>query len=585
MNIYIRKINLLLVPFILILVGFCSIYTFLHWLLLIKFHFFSIDEMIVNFGLPFALPIIPIWIWLRPKLGQLNIKDKYGDKSSFGYCMIACILIFFPTLIAQEYLDTATGKLTIIQNISEINQHEITKYYSIKNFKIDKDNIGIQNQFEVTGKYNSNFDMTIYVVCPFLSIINQEKFIPKGNNSLIVVDGYPCLNTADINVFKPTDMTSISILKDSIASSIYGVPGKNGAILIELNAKSKNKYKEFYKSKSDTIKAWLGLHYCKSISNKLSELEKEAEFKKFALESQNEFDNTNLGNFIYLERIANSSNLDNYKKAINNLNLNSIKSDTVLTAINEPYEARNGKKLLWLISISILVILIWLIMILIPKFDTSYNTSNNIPTQKKDGLEEFLEFMKPKEGFFFTPILLMMNVLIFIILVCCGFGIISFKSEDLLKFGANFRPLVIEGQYWRLLTNTFLHGGIMHLFVNMYSLILVGLFLEPILGKTRFLLVYLISGILASCASIYWYDATVSVGASGAIFGLYGAFLVLIIAKVIPKEIGNVFFSSIIIFIGYNLLIGFTASSGIDNAAHIGGLLSGMLLSFILLFT
>ena len=176
MNIYIRKINLLLVPFILILVGFCSIYTFLHWLLLIKFHFFSIDEMIVNFGLPFALPIIPIWIWLRPKLGQLNIKDKYGDKSSFGYCMIACILIFFPTLIAQEYLDTATGKLTIIQNISEINQHEITKYYSIKNFKIDKDNIGIQNQFEVTGKYNSNFDMTIYVVCPFLSIINQEKF-------------------------------------------------------------------------------------------------------------------------------------------------------------------------------------------------------------------------------------------------------------------------------------------------------------------------------------------------------------------------------------------------------------------------
>jgi len=120
----------------------------------------------------------------------------------------------------------------------------------------------------------------------------------------------------------------------------------------------------------------------------------------------------------------------------------------------------------------------------------------------------------------------------------------------------------------------------MHVLSNMYGLLFVGIFLEPILGKTKFLATYLLTGLLASIASIWWYDATISVGASGAIFGLYGLFLAFMLTKVFPKEFGKTFLLSTVIFVGYNLLMGLVG--GIDNAAHVGGLLSGFVVGLIL---
>ena len=199
--------------------------------------------------------------------------------------------------------------------------------------------------------------------------------------------------------------------------------------------------------------------------------------------------------------------------------------------------------------------------------------------QKDTDLKEFWNSYKPQEGFFITPILIYINIAVFIVMVFVGMGFFSFNGEELVKWGANFRPLTTDGQWWRLLTNTFLHGGLMHLFANMVGFIFVGLFLEPLLGKGRFLIIYLVTGILASCGSIWWYEATVSVGASGAIFGLYGVFLSLLLTKVFPPDFSKVFLISILFFIGFNLLMGLTG--GIDNAAHISGLLSGFIIGLI----
>ena len=165
-------------------------------------------------------------------------------------------------------------------------------------------------------------------------------------------------------------------------------------------------------------------------------------------------------------------------------------------------------------------------------------------------------------------------------MVFAGLGFISFKAQDLLTWGANYRPSTTNGEWWRLLKSTFLHGGLMHLIANMYGLLFVGIFLEPLLGRTKYLTAYLLTGILASCVSLWWYDATISVGASGAIFGLYGLFLALLLTKIFPPDFGKAFLASTLIFIGYNLLMGLTG--GIDNAAHIGGLLSGFVVGLIL---
>ncbi len=125
----------------------------------------------------------------------------------------------------------------------------------------------------------------------------------------------------------------------------------------------------------------------------------------------------------------------------------------------------------------------------------------------------------------------------------------------------------------------FLHGGIMHLFLNIYGLVIAALFVEPIFGRTKYFMLYFISGICGSLASIYWYENTISVGASGAIFGLYGAILGLLLTNAF--EGGK---KGILLFIGpyvgINLLFGLTG--GIDNAAHIGGLISGAIFGIIL---
>jgi membrane associated rhomboid family serine protease len=165
-------------------------------------------------------------------------------------------------------------------------------------------------------------------------------------------------------------------------------------------------------------------------------------------------------------------------------------------------------------------------------------------------------------------------------MVIAGLGLVSFKGIDLLHWGANYRPSIANGQWWRLLTSIFLHGGLMHLAANMLGLLFVGIFLEPLLGKTKYAAIYVGTGIIASATSIWWYTATISVGASGAIFGLYGLFLALMLLKVFPKDFSKIFLVSTSVFVGYNLLMGF--AGGIDNAAHMGGLISGFIIGLFL---
>ena len=111
--------------------------------------------------------------------------------------------------------------------------------------------------------------------------------------------------------------------------------------------------------------------------------------------------------------------------------------------------------------------------------------------------------------------------------------------------------------------------------MNTDALFFAGLFLESLLGKWRLLLLYIVTGIAASIASIVWYDATISVGASGAIFGLYGYFIAAILKESFPYKIDKGFLYSLLAYIGINLVLGLVGSGGIDNAAHIGGLMCG----------
>ena len=126
----------------------------------------------------------------------------------------------------------------------------------------------------------------------------------------------------------------------------------------------------------------------------------------------------------------------------------------------------------------------------------------------------------PRREFFATPLLIDISVVVFVLMVVSGVHFMEPTGEDLVAWGGNWRGATLAGEWWRLLTCCFVHIGIVHLLFNMYALLMVGIHLEPLLGRSRVLGLYVITGVFASVASLWWHDNTVSAGASGAIFGL-----------------------------------------------------------------
>ncbi|WP_374950709.1 rhomboid family intramembrane serine protease [Mucilaginibacter sp.] len=196
-------------------------------------------------------------------------------------------------------------------------------------------------------------------------------------------------------------------------------------------------------------------------------------------------------------------------------------------------------------------------------------------TQK---IKNFLGFFIPVKGFYVTPIILDINLLLFVLMVISGVNFIQPDNQSLISWGANFRPVTLNGQWWRVLFSCFLHIGIIHLLLNMYALLYIGILLEPYLGTKRFITAYLLTGIISGTTSLTWHDLTISAGASGAIFGMYGVFLAMLTTNVIEKSARKPLLISISIFVIFNLLNGL--KSGIDNAAHIGGLISGVIIGY-----
>jgi len=213
------------------------------------------------------------------------------------------------------------------------------------------------------------------------------------------------------------------------------------------------------------------------------------------------------------------------------------------------------------------------------EFNRPLTEEEKVYLEEEKKRNSFWSFFIPRKGFMATPILIDLNILVFIIMIASGVGIMSPSTLSLLKWGADFGPLTLTGDWWRAVTCNFIHIGAFHLLMNMYAFMYVGLLLEELIGSRRMFMSYLLTGLCSATFSLYMHGETISAGASGAIFGLYGIFLAFLFFHRIAKEQRKALLTSILIFVGYNLVYGMKA--GIDNAAHIGGLLSGFLLGII----
>lgn len=180
-----------------------------------------------------------------------------------------------------------------------------------------------------------------------------------------------------------------------------------------------------------------------------------------------------------------------------------------------------------------------------------------------------------------TVILILINVLVFLVSDLTGY---SQDVMHMLDLGAAYTPLITEGgEVYRLFTSMFLHFGIAHLLNNMLVLFVLGSRLERAAGKIRFLVIYLLGGVAGNVISLLLEldrgDYSVSAGASGAVFAVMGAMIYIVVRN--RGWLEDLSWRQIVVMALFSLYFGF-ASSGVDNAAHVGGLISGCILAVIL---
>lgn len=198
---------------------------------------------------------------------------------------------------------------------------------------------------------------------------------------------------------------------------------------------------------------------------------------------------------------------------------------------------------------------------------------------------------RAESTFSLTQIFFGINVAVFLGMVIGNGGnpLQDFPGMELVRWEANFGALTISGEWWRLLTCVFVHGGLLHIAFNMWCLWDLGALCESLYGRWTFGVLYIICGLGASLASIVWNVQVLSVGASGAIFGLAGALIAAFKLGEfsVPRSALSGTLRSLFIFVAFNLAWGLLpnlfGSDGVtDNAAHVGGLLTGLLLGALI---
>jgi len=182
-----------------------------------------------------------------------------------------------------------------------------------------------------------------------------------------------------------------------------------------------------------------------------------------------------------------------------------------------------------------------------------------------------------------TPAIVMLNVGVFAAMAISSGTVSGFDNFQLSAWGGNFGTATIGGEWWRLLSSMFLHWNWLHLLANMWVLWSVGRLTERLFGNLLYFSIYLLTGVLAGFASILWNPAQLTVGASGAIFGILGAFVSYMLNRGtrVPVAIVRSYWLPTALFIAFSIVGGMIQPT-IDNAAHVGGLLSGLALGWIL---
>jgi membrane associated rhomboid family serine protease len=321
-----------------------------------------------------------------------------------------------------------------------------------------------------------------------------------------------------------------------------------------------------------STEVWLGFKFRDTVSNRIDEAARKAKILAFARRTDESLAAQDFARYSYFERAGNNADHRALQRVLSRNGAPG--TAVVLWPRATPFAGRGEEWLLWALGAAGVLWLAWLIAILIPPLRKPDDMPASAQPQSGPAFRNVLMPTRQDYGF---ALLIDANLLVYLAMVVAGLGVMSFATEDLADWGAVSRPLLHGPGLLRLISYQFVHGGLLHIANNMIGFLVGAMYLAPVARNARLILLYLLCGVGGGLASA-WHSVSVTVGASGSIFGLYTILLVLYALKD-PRirQLGREVWSTAAIFVGLNLVFGFVSPST-DNAAHLGGTLTGLVL-------
>jgi membrane associated rhomboid family serine protease len=501
-------------------------YSALNWFVLSRTEI--LDEDVVDYWLPLLVAAGLELAFILPRVSRLSLGKK---NMPFWFNCAAFALLAAPTLLGQTYIRANAGEMTHVRTADMIGKAAATRFYSADTMCLDARDAGAKAEIRASGSQNQSLDFTIYAVVP-VCVPASTTYTPPA-----------------LQVLPP---------------SAQGSKGSfNGLSSLPPPQKSP---------------VWLGIKFQKSVDNSLSVADKQKAYEKFAKDSEQALDTLNPAKYRYLERSGRNTDRRDYEKALASAGVISPDSYTLLIPHTEPFEKRAGDWLTMTLIALVSGLAVWLAMVMaVPLDDDKMQAAQR-------GADEVsaLSFIIPTRKSYGLAVLIDLNVIVFLAMVIAGLGFISFDSDDLIAWGGNYGPALQHGEIYRLISSQFIHGGIMHLANNMYGLLIAGIVLSQALPNWKLILCYLITGLGGSITAALLHPDTVSIGASGAILGLWGVLVTLALLKDGRlAEQKNFILRNGAVFVVLTMVIG-SFTPGIDNAAHAGGFATGVLVGGVI---
>jgi len=325
---------------------------------------------------------------------------------------------------------------------------------------------------------------------------------------------------------------------------------------------------------ADRPSTWIGLSYRGGFDNFPNPEARKQALNTLIAEIDHRIAAEDPYRYRYLERSSHTAERRIFDQALESRGIGEPEKQIVLIPHLQPFGRRGGEGLEAIFFALGFGALGWLTLVVLAPLD------RRLMEASKGGVAQpsaAMAILIPTASSYGLQALIFLNLVIFLAMMVSGLGLLQFRPEDLISWGGNYGPKLEGLGLLRLFTTQFVHSGLMHLVNNMYGLVIVGLFLAPAIGNWQMIGCYLLCGLGGSVAGALVHPKIVSVGASGAILGLMG--IVLTMAQLRDSRIAAMrpaLGTNLAIFSAFTLVMG-SLSTGIDNAAHLGGFAAGVL--------